>query len=433
MSQELQLAQDLIEFIYQSASPFHAAHTIKKRLLNHGFQELCLRSRWKIEKGGKYFISKNNSAVVAFVVGTGELEQEGYRLVGAHTDAPSLRVKPSPEITVENSYLKLNTETYGGPILNTWLDRPLALAGRVSLRSEKLLRPRVELVNINKPLMVIPNIAIHLNRKLNEGVELNKQKDMQPLLTLISEGFEKDGFLIKLLAEELQVEPDAIIDFELFLYDYQKGSVVGLNNEFISCGKLDDLAMVHAGISALIEAEPAAATQVMACFDNEEVGSSTKQGAGSPMLSTVLERIAMALGKDREDFYRSLYSSFLISADMAHALHPNAPDKHDPVNRPILNKGPVIKINANQAYTTDSQSDAVFEMLCEKAGVPVQKFVNRSDMRGGSTIGPISARHLDISSLDIGNPMLAMHSIRELAGVLDHWYLKQVLKAYYSL
>lgn len=433
MNKEILLANELIDFLYESPNQFHATKKIKEILLEKGFKELKLTDRWSIRKGQKYFTTQNDSALIAFVVGDGKIEEDGFRLIGAHTDSPSFRIKPNPEMTVENSYLKLNTEVYGGPILNTWLDRPLSLAGRVTLESENPMHPENELVNINKPILIIPNQAIHMNRKVNEGIELNKQKDMLPLLSLINGEFEKDNYLVKLLAEELSVSPEKILDFELFLYEYEKGSVIGLNNEFISSGRLDDLAMIHAGLIALLNSKVNKATNVLVCFDNEEIGSRTKQGAGSPVLKNVLERITISLGKDREDFYRALYNSFLISADMAHALHPNAPEKHDPVNKPIINKGPVIKINANQNYTTDSNSGAVYEMICKRANVPVQKMVNRSDSRGGSTIGPISSGHLDIKSLDIGNPMFAMHSIRELGGVMDHYYVMKSFEEFYSL
>ncbi|MGF7056772.1 M18 family aminopeptidase [Brassicibacter mesophilus] len=433
MTKELEFAKDLIDFIYDSPSPFHAVSNVKSILEKNGYAQLCNRERWNIQKGGKYFVTKNDSALIAFIVGNGEIEKDGFKLIGAHTDAPTFRIKPNPEMISENSYFKLNLEVYGGPILNTWLDRPLSIAGRVSLKSDNVFYPESRLVNINKPMMIIPNLAIHMNRKINEGIELNKQKDMLPLLSLITEDFEKDNYLVKLIAQELNVEVDNIVDFDLFLYEFEKGSIVGLNNEFISCGKLDDLAMVHAGINALINSPVSKATNVMICFDNEEIGSSTKQGADSPMLRTVLERIVYALGKDKEDFFRAIYSSFIISADMAHALHPNSAEKHDPTNKPIINKGPAVKVNANQSYTTDSDSNTVYEMICRKAGVPVQKFVNRSDERGGSTIGPISSTHLDMRSVDIGNPMLAMHSIRELGGVLDHYYIVKTFEEFYKL
>lgn len=432
MSKELEFANELIDFIYESPSAFHAVESTKNILINNGFKELKLREKWEIKKGCKYFTTKNDSALVAFVIGNGEIEEDGFKLIGAHTDAPGICIKPNPEIT-ENGYLKFNTEVYGGPILSTWFDRPLSIAGRVSLKSDNILYPDNRLININRPILVIPNIAIHMNRNINKGVEINKQKDTLPILGLINEEFKKENFLIKLLAEELNVNPEDIVDFDLYLYEYEKGSIIGLNNEFISTGKLDDLAIVHAGIKALANSEPTKGTNVMVCFDNEEIGSTTKQGAGSPMLKNILDRIVGALGKNKEDFYRALYSSFIISADMAHPVHPNAPEKHDPINKPKLNQGPVIKINVNQSYTTDSDSNTVYEMICEKAGVPVQKFVNRSDVKGGSTIGPILSTQIDIRSVDIGNPMLAMHSIRELGGVSDHYYIKKSFEEFYKL
>ncbi|AFS78769.1 aminopeptidase 2, M18 family [Gottschalkia acidurici 9a] len=435
MTREIEFAQDLINFIYDSPSAFHVVENIKNILLDKGFQELKLRDRWNVQRGRKYFTTKNDSSIIAFTVGEGSLEEHGFRIIGSHTDFPNFKIKPNPEIVSEKSYLKLNTEVYGGPILNTWLDRPLSIAGRVTLKSEDVLYPVSKNINIRKPLMIIPNLSIHMNRNVNEGIKLSKQKDMLPLVSMINDNLEKDNFLINLLSEELNVSKEDIIDFDLYLYEFDKGSIVGLNNDFISCGRLDNLAMVHASINALLEAGVSKSTNVAVCFDNEEIGSSTKQGADSPMLKTILERISISLGKDKEDFYRSLYSSFIISADMAHAVHPNSPEKHDLTNRPILNKGPVIKISANQSYTTDSDSNTVYELICKNSGVPVQKFVNHSDQRGGSTIGPINSTHLDIRSVDMGNPVLGMHSIRELGGVDDHYYTKKLLKSFigYSL
>jgi aspartyl aminopeptidase len=272
-----------------------------------------------------------------------------------------------------------------------------------------------------------------MNREVNKGVELNPQKDLLPLMAQVSEGLEKGNYLLNAVAEELQVDVAAIIDFDLFLYEYEKGSIIGLHNEFISSGRLDDLAMVHAGVEALTRVQAGEATNVMMAFDNEEVGSRTKQGGDSQFLANVLERIVISQGKGREYFFRALAKSFMISADLAHAVHPNMGDKHDPVQRPLLNKGPVIKISANQSYTTDSNSDGVYEEICKQANVPVQKFVNRSDLKGGSTIGPISATHLDIRSVDIGSPILAMHSVRELAGVLDHTFITTSFEEFYKL
>ena len=432
MSKELRFANDLLDFIHSSPSPFHVVASIKEQLLANGFSELALAESWELAPGGKYFLTRNDSAIVAFVVGKGAVQEEGFRLVGAHTDAPTFRLKPAPEIVKANTYLTLNTESYGGPILNTWLDRPLTVAGRVALASDDPLRPKTRLVGFDQPLLIIPNQSLHMNRKVNEGIELNKQKDMLPLVSCVNKEFEKDGFLAGLLAEKLGVDVGSILDFDLVLNEHAKGSIIGLNEEFISSSRLDDLAMVHAGLHALLNAGSAQATSVLVCYDNEEVGSRTKQGAGSPFLSTLLERVTRTLGGNREGFFRAVYESFLVSADMGHGVHPNAVDKHDPVNRPVLNGGPMIKVAASQGFTTDSDSAAVFEALCRGVGVPTQRFVSRSDLRGGSTIGPISATQLDMRSLDVGNPAMAMHSIRELGGVLDHHYMYRAFKAFFE-
>ena len=430
-TEEHQFARELLNFIDESPTSFHVVESVKKMLILQGFQEVSLDEKWSLILGGKYFVTRNNSAIIAFIVGQGAPESNGFRLIGVHTDSPSFRIKPLSEISVAG-YLKLNVETYGGPILNTWLDRPLSLAGRVVLRGKSPFAPEIKLFRSNRPLLVIPNLAIHMNRKVNEGLALNKQKDMLPLLTQITEGLEKKDLLIHYLAEALHCPSEDILDFDLFLQEYELGCFVGLQQEFISCGRLDDLAMVHAGAWALAKAKPVLMTQVLTCFDNEECGSTSKQGAASPFLAHVLERIVLAQDKDRETYFQALAKSFMISADMAHALHPNALEKHDPVNHPILNGGPVIKISANQSYTTDAESAAVFTALCQRAGVQFQKFVNRSDERGGSTIGPISSTHLDIRSVDVGNPVLAMHSIRELGGVKDHLAMANVFSTFYQ-
>lgn len=433
MGEKLDFAKDLIEFIHRSPTNYHLVENVKETLIKNGFKELSLRERWNVEKGKKYFSVRNDSSIVAFIVGYGELEEDGFRLIGSHTDFPNFKVKPNPEIVTENTYLKLNTEVYGGPILNTWLDRPLSIAGKVVLKSKDIFQPTSKIIDIKKPILIIPNIAIHMNRTVNEGIALGRQKDMLPLLGIVNEKFEKENFLLNLIANKLDVEKEEILDFELSLYEVEKGQIVGINDEFISCARLDNMAMVHASTEALINSKPSKATNVVVCFDNEEVGSSTKQGADSPMLKTILERISISLNKDTEDFYRSLYNSFIISADMAHAVHPNSPEKHDPTNRPIINNGPAVKISASQSYTTDSDSQAVYKMICERIGVPVQTFVNHSDERGGSTIGPINSTQLDIRSIDIGNPILSMHSIRELGGVDDHFYTKKIFKEFFKL
>ncbi len=433
MSIEKQQAQELIDFIHRSPSTYHVVNNIREELTEAGFQELDLREEWTIEKGGKYFTTKNGSAIFAFQIGTGEIEEEGFQLICAHSDAPGFKIKPNPEIAVEGNYLKLNTEVYGGPILRTWMDRPLSIAGRVSVISTDPLNPEHLYVKIDRPLMVIPNLAIHLNREVNEGGALNKQKDMLPLLAMITDDLEKDNCLVNLMAEELKIDAEAIIDFDINLFEVEKGCILGLNEEFISAPKLDDLAMSHTGLKALLASGESKKTKILAIFDNEEVGSVTKQGAGSPVLRHLLQRIVFKLGKDMEAFQRAIYNSFMISADMAHAVHPNGSDKHDPSNRPYINKGPVIKIHANQKYTTDGDSGTVFETLCKNADVPYQKFVNRSDLVGGSTLGNVSTGQVDIRTVDIGNPMFAMHSVREMGGVKDNVYIRKVFTYFFGL
>lgn len=428
-----ELAQNLIDFTYESPTAFHAVENLKNTLNEKGFIHLKEEDRWELKKQGKYYITKNDSALIAFVVGTGNVAEHGFKLIGAHTDSPTFRIKPNPEMVVENTYVKLNTEVYGGPILNTWFDRPLSVAGRVMLKGENPLNPVIKLVNINKPILIIPNLAIHMNRDVNNGVALNRQKDVLPMIGLVNETLEKDKYLLNTIAKELNVEACEILDFDLFLYEYEKGCIMGLSEEFISTQRLDDLSMVHAGIKALLDSKVTNGTNVMVCFDNEEVGSTTKQGADSNLLAHLLERIVLNLGGDKEDYFRALTKSFMISADLAHAVHPNSPEKHDPINKPVINKGPVIKVSANQKYTSDADSVAVYVAICEKAGVPYQKFVNRSDAAGGSTIGPINSSHLHIRSVDMGSPILAMHSVRELGGVMDHYYTTKSFEEFFNL
>ncbi len=429
---KLNYAKDLINFIDESPSQFHAVNNAEKRLLENGFTKLDKAEKWKLEKGGKYFISNNSSSFVAFEIGSGDITKEGFRIIGSHTDSPTFKVKSNPEILVENTYVKLNTEMYGGAIANTWFDRELSLAGRVSIKGDDPLKPIEKLVNIDKDLLIIPNLCIHMNRDVNEKLSINNQTDTLPLLTMINDELEKDDLLINILADELNVKKADILDFELYIYNRKKGSLVGLNQEFISIGKLDNLAMVHASLTSIFESGKSVATKVIVANDNEEVGSMTKQGANSPMLKNLLERIIIAMGLDREDFHRTLSNSFLISADMAHAVHPNYKDKHDPSNRPLINAGPIIKVAAKQSYVTDAMTAGAFKSICKEANVPYQTFFNRSDMRGGSTIGPITTQQLDIPSLDVGNPTLAMHSCRELAGVDDHFYMIECFKKYFD-
>lgn len=430
---EKQLARELIEFIHQSPTNFHAVANASRMLAAHGFCQLSQGEAWHIEKGGKYFVTQNQSALFAFEAGTGEVA-DGMKLVCAHCDSPTFRIKPNAEMPVAGKYLKLNTEVYGGPILYTWFDRPLSMAGRVMLRSQDPLRPESRLVNFDRPMLVIPHLAIHFNRAVNEqGNPLSKQKDLLPVVAMINDTLEKDNYLLRLVAAELGVQPEEILDFDLTLYEYTPGCLLGANEEFISCGKLDDLAMAYAGLRALLDSRPSSRTKVLALFDNEEVGSGTKQGAGSPVLRTILERMVYALGGSAEDFFRAVHNSFLISADMAHAFHPNYVERHDPTNHPVLNGGPVIKFNANQKYVTDADSAAVFTTICRLAGVPCQQFVNHSDMAGGSTLGHVLLSQMEMRGVDIGNPMWGMHSVRETAGVQDQAYVTRAFTTFYEL
>lgn len=429
---EKELALDLIDFLYTSPTAYHSVKTVKERLDSNGFSEVKESDKWNLQKDGKYYVIKNDSALIAFTVGNGELEEDGFKLIGAHTDSPGFRIKANPEMVAEGKYLKLNTEVYGGPLLYTWFDRPLGIAGKVSLKGKSPLKPEVKLVNINKPLLIIPSVAIHMNRSVNEGFAVNKQKDTLPLLALINEKFEKNNYLVNAIAKELNVEAESILGFDLGLYEIEKGSLTGINEEFISAGRLDDMWMVYAGIKALIDSKSNKSTKVMVCMDNEEIGSLTPQGANSALLLNILERIALSLGKDREELHRALANSIMISADLAHAVHPNAEEKHDPTNRPVLGNGPVLKTAASGSYSTDSYNAAIFEGLCSAANVPYQKFFNRSDVRGGTTIGPITSSLLTIPVMDMGAPLLSMHSIRELATVIDNVYSVKLFTEFFN-
>ena len=430
---EKNLALELIDFLYDSPSACHGVKATQKILDANGFIEIKEEDKWNLQPKGKYYVVKNDSALIAFEVGTGDIEETGLRLIGAHTDVPGFRIKPNPQMISEGKYVKLNTEVYGGPILHTWYDRPLGIAGKVALKGASPLKPEIRLVNINKPLLIIPSLAIHMNREVNDGYKINRQVDTLPLLGLINDKLEKEDYLMNILANELQVNKEDILNFELGLYEYEKGSLIGMNEELISSGRFDDLWMVYAGIKALVDSRENAATKVMICVDNEEIGSLTAEGANSTLLNNILERIALGLGKDREGYYRALANSIMISADLAHAVHPNLGDKHDPTNRPVLEGGPVLKIAASGSYSTDSFNGAVFAGVCEAAGVPFQKFVNRSDVRGGTTIGPVTAANLTIPVIDMGAPVLGMHSIRELASVKDNYYTVKAFTEFFSL
>ena len=421
--------ENLIDFIHQSPSPFHVVDNVRKMLKAAGFEELCLRERWQLKQGGKYFTHRNGTAIIAFTVGD-EVASNGLRIAVAHTDSPTFRIKPNALIAA-NGMAKLNVETYGGAILHTWMDRPLGIAGRLGVRSDNALRPRKVLVDLHRPVAVVPSYAIHFNRQINEGFSLNKQVDMLPLVSVDGKEIDKD-MLLRELAIEAGVAQSDILDYDLNLYETERGSIVGLDESMVLSPRLDDLQMAYAAIQAIIGSDAPATSKVVALFDNEEVGSNTKQGACSPLLRNVLDRIASSSNLDAQDVQRMYYNSFMISADSAHALHPNHPEMHDPVLHPLLNGGPVIKVNASQKYMTDGDSGAVFAALCDKAGVPYQRFVNRSDMAGGSTLGNLLTSQIDIRGVDIGAPILGMHSARETGGVCDTTYTRKAIEALFA-
>lgn len=425
-------ARSLMEFLDKSPVNFLAVRTVKETLDVHGFTELDPREKWQLKPGGKYYLTKNSSAIFAFVVAEGGAAS-GFRIISAHSDSPCLRIKPRAEMLTEGGVVKLNVEVYGGPILYTWFDRPLSLAGRVMLRSDDAFNPRAEIVKFDRPLLTIPHLAIHFNRAVNEGNPLSRQKDMLPVIAIVKDAAEKDGLLLGLIAEALGCRKEDILDFDLSLYDTTPACLVGMNDDFITSGRLDDLSMVHAALTALVETSCTSQTRVMAIFDNEETGSGTKQGAASPVLAQLLRRVVDCLGGNEEDYLRGISSSFMVSADNAHAFHPNYPEKYDPTNHPVLGGGPVIKINANCKYMTDADSAAVFRAVCEKAGVPFQYFVNHSDVAGGSTLGNILTSQIDLRGVDMGEPIWAMHSIRETASPLDHVYTIKAFKTFYDL
>lgn len=428
---EKYLALELLDFLHESSTAYNAVAVMREDLLALGYRELKGQEAWTIGEGEKLFYTKNDSSLFVIQVGKDPLTK-GFKLAGAHTDSPGFRVKPGAEM-LQDGFLKLNVETYGGPILSSWFDRPLSLAGRVMLKGESLLQPLSRIVDLKKPILYIPSLAIHMNRKVNEGVEVHKQKHVLPVVTMLGKEETKENFLLHLLAEELSVDPDTILDFDLFAYETEKGSLVGLQEEFISSKRQDNLSMVHSILTAAKKAESFSGINVCAFFDNEECGSASKQGADSTLLRDLLERVYYALGGNRAGFLQNLEHSFMISADLAHSVHPNFSEMHDPTNRPVINQGPVMKLSANQRYTSDGDSLSVFSGLCRKAEVPFQYFVNRSDLAGGSTIGPISSTHLPIRTVDVGNAILGMHSVRELGGVRDHFYLTKVLEVYFNL
>lgn len=423
-------AQDLLNFIDISPSPWHAVNSVETSLIAADYKQLHESEAWQLKAGEHYYVVRGGSSIIAFAIGQNDLTKSGMRIVGAHTDSPSLRLKPNTAHATDG-LVRLGVEVYGGPILATFTDRDLSLAGRVNVRDGDSYK--THLVKFNKPMIRLPNLAIHMNREVNEqGLKLNKQTELPLIFGLIQEAVGAEQQFLRVLADELNVTASDILTWELNVFDTQKGVFWGANDEFIADSQLDNLASCHAALTALLATKDPVSTCICALFDHEEVGSESAAGAGGSFLADIIQRMTINLGMSEEARQQAIAMSFFISADMAHAYHPNFPAAYEPCHRVMVNAGPVIKTNANHRYSTGADTAARFIKLCERAGVPYQQYAHRTDLGCGSTIGPIVASNLGIASVDVGSPMWAMHSLRESAGALDHDYMIKVLQAMYA-
>lgn len=420
------MSQELLTFLKKSPSTFHAVKTIAEELKQDGYQEIGEGDTWNLSAEGKYYVTRNDSSIIAFHVGK-NLDDYSFNITASHSDFPTFKVKEKAELEVKKKYIQLNTEGYGGMLCSTWFDRPLSIAGRVLVKKDGCFETR--LLDIDRDLVMIPSMAIHMNRQVNDGYAYNKQVDTLPLFSC---GEAAKGDFDKLIAKELGVSESEIYGKDLYLYNRAEGTVWGAEEEFVSSQHLDDLQCAFATLKGFLKGYNEKSVNVYACFDNEEVGSATKQGAGSTFLNDVLRRINGALEKTEEDYYRAVSSSFMVSADNAHAVHPNHPEKTDVENCVYMNEGIVVKSHAGQKYTSDAVSVAVFKEICERAGVPLQFFANRSDEAGGSTLGNISSTKVSLNAVDIGLPQLAMHSAYETAGLKDTMYLVKAMEVFYN-
>ena len=433
------MIERLINWLESSTCNFLAAKTITEELKKKGFIEIFQNEDWDIKPGGKYYMVKNGSAVFAFTIPEGDSGfRKGSLLIAAHSDSPCLRLKPNPEIYGDGGVVSLNVEKYGGGILYTWFDRPLSLAGRITVRGENILQPEEKVFDLKRPVAIIPHLAIHFNRQVNEGHAISVQKDMKPVIgyfdaTTIRKAKEGRGIVLELVAKECGINSEDILDYEISLYPCLKPQLCGVDNEYLESGRIDDLSMAFAGLEALLNTCDSKSDhiRILAVFDNEETGSGTRQGAASPVLRDLMERICEKLGATKEEFHIGVANSFMISADDAHAWHPNYNEKYDPTNHPVIGGGPVIKINSNCKYMTDSVGAAVFKELCRKAGVNYQMFVNHADVAGGSTLGNILTSQLDFKGVDVGSAIWAMHSAVETAGVSDHLDMVKVFETFW--
>lgn len=434
-----QQVQRLLDFIDHSPSPWHVVQRIETELaafsLAHtpAWQRLDETEKWQLQPGGRYYVIRDGSSIVIFVLGHKPLAETGFKIIGAHTDSPGLRIKPNPANSTEG-LMRLGVEIYGGPILATFTDRDLSLAGRISFKNDQGGVAN-RLIRFDQALLRLPNLAIHMNREVNEnGLKLHKQHELPLILSMVTEEQLPQPYFTCLLQQQSGIAAERILSWDLAVYDTQKGVFWGAEHEFYADSQLDNLASCHAALEALLDDTvlTSGSTLVCAFFDHEEIGSGSNRGADGSFLPDVLQRITLAIGTDREDYQRALARSFLISADMAHAYQPNFPNAYEPEHKVIINQGPVIKVNASHRYSSESISEAMFASWCDEAGVPYQKYSHRSDLPCGSTIGPIASAKLGIRAVDAGNPMWAMHSIRESAGVLDHDYMIKVMKRFFS-
>lgn len=430
LTKERAAALALKEQIKRSTSPFMAVEYVKEELRAAGYEELKLRDKWDIKPGGRYMVPAYDRTLFAFAVGQKKASGQNIRIAAAHTDFPCFKVKPSPEITAFGCR-KLNVEPYGGMIRSTWMDRPLSLSGKVALRSEDPFCPRTVFVDFGRPVLTIPSLAIHMNRSVNDGVCLDPQKDMLPLTDLTGEEAD-EKFFLRALADEAGCALEDILEYEMFLYQCEEGDFVGFDESLLSCPRLDNLTSVRACVQGLLKGGRKEGLDVIALFDNEETGSQSKQGAGSQLLPFLLERIYAALGYSREEYLADLTDGFFLSLDVAHAVHPNVPEKADIINRPVLGGGVTIKMSASQSYANDCETVAIAQGLCERAGVPFQRFLNHSGQRGGGTLGSIASTSLPMQTMDVGVAILAMHSARELMGMRDQWAMERLVEELFS-
>lgn len=425
----MNITKDFFNFLDNSTSPFYVIRNSSEILEQAGFQCLDFEKSWNLKKGGSYYINLYDTTLFAFRVGEQMDENFMLRVAAAHTDFPAFRVKPNPEMK-EKSYLRLNTESYGGMILSSWFDRPLSISGKVALKSDRLFQPREVLVDFKKPMLVIPNLAIHLNREVNQGVDINKQKDVLPLLGTSEEN--QPNYFRDIIAKELQVAPEDILDYDLFLYNMDPSAMVGMNEEFIVAPRLDDLSSVYALLQGIIDNCSKQDIHMVCLFDNEEIGNRTKQGSASQFTTMLLEKLMSALGMTKFNLYEALQRSMILSVDVAQAYHPNYSGKYDPTNIAELNQGIAFKIDTVQRYAFDTGAVAILQQLCDEYEIPYQKFVNRSDATAGGTMGPVISSQLPVRTVDIGVPLLAMHSARETMGTKDLESMVRLMKAYFS-